>query len=296
MLLLVAGTIPAHALDAGPLGDSSANLSSISSRQPSSVTRDAIVRFQPSPSLPGLAGSPFAPSEPWEPSSLAIAMVLANEDTSKAHRSALEAGGRTEPATTSPSIWRELFACDAPLTRVWSFEFSVGVVSDNTLADYLDPKFVKLRGPGGGVTYNFTVTRRLYQFHWNIGGITLRPELEVPARLTLVDENSGRVIPDFNLGVAVRWRDFPWNKFVRTTLAAGPGLSYSVDPWTGDYQRHPEDPDRSRLKFWLPIELTLALPCFPQHQLVGFIDHQSGGRMLDRGGVDAWGLGYRLEF
>jgi hypothetical protein len=50
------------------------------------------------------------------------------------------------------------------------------------------------------------------------------------------------------------------------------------------------------LKFWLPVELTAALPRWPQHQVVLFLDHQSGGNVFDQGGVDVWGLGYRFEF
>ncbi len=225
--------------------------------------------------------------------------------TATASTAWLSAGAGAEPqAPPAPaavdskptSIWRDLFACDAVADRRWSFEFGVGVVSDNTLSDYTEPRLNKLHGPGGGVTYNFTVSREVHQFTWNLGPITLRPGLEVPARLTLVDENSGRLIPDLNIGLVLRWRDFPWNKFLRTTLAAGPGFSYSFQPWTADFQRHEGDKDRSRLKFWLPIEVTVALPWFPQHQFLAFIDHQSGGTLFDRGGVDAWGLGYRFEF
>lgn len=180
--------------------------------------------------------------------------------------------------------------------RLWSFEFGVAVISDNTVADYTEPKLNKLHGPGGGLTYNFTVARRIHEFDWRIGPVHLRPQIEVPARLTLVDENTGRVIPDLNLGVVLRWQDFPWNRWVRTTLSAGPGMSYSFQVWTADWQRHEDDDDRSRLKFWLPIEFTVALPRWREHQLVAFIDHQSGGTLFDRGGVDAWGLGYRFEF
>jgi hypothetical protein len=206
-----------------------------------------------------------------------------------------ETASTNEPASQK-SFWRDLLACDDRSDRKWSFEFGVAVISDNTPADYTEPKLNKLHGPGGGETYNFTVARRIHQFEWSIGSVTLRPQLEVPARLTLVDENTGRLIPDLNLGLVLRWRDFPWNRLLRTTLAAGPGLSYSFQVWTADFQRHEEDEERSRLKFWLPIEFTVALPWYPRHQLVAFIDHQSGGTLFDRGGVDAWGLGYRFEF
>lgn len=179
--------------------------------------------------------------------------------------------------------------------RLWSFEFGVGVISDNTPADYLEGDVERLDGPGGGVTYNFTFSRQWTEFDWRIGRIRLHPQLERVAMLTIVDENTGRIIPDLNLGLVFRWQDFPWNRFVRTTLAAGAGFSYSFQIWTADKQRHPGE-DRSRIKFWMPIEFTAALPCFPRHQVVAFLDHQSGGDVFDNSGVDVWGLGYRFEF
>src|SRR6185503_18683924 len=84
-------------------------------------------------------------------------------------RLAEEPGGGNSPAdgdNPQRSFVRDLFACDPPLDRLWSFEFGVGVISDNTPADYLKPRLNKLHGPGGGVTYNFTVSRRIYQFNW----------------------------------------------------------------------------------------------------------------------------------
>ena len=213
------------------------------------------------------------------------------------HADSTSAGsGTAEPEVAKRSIWRDLFACDAPLDRLWSVEFGVGVISDNVPADFVTGDFTALDGPGGGYTYNLTVSRRVHQFNWKIGSVVLRPELEVPGRITLVDENTDRVIPDLNLGLVLRWRDFPWNRFLRTTFAFGAGMSYSFQVWTADIQRHPDDLPRSRLKFWLPFELTVALPMYPEHQLVLFTDHQSGGWLFDSGGVDAVGFGYRFEF
>jgi len=144
--------------------------------------------------------------------------------------------------------------------RLWSFEFGVGVISDNTPADYLEGDIERLDGPGGGLTYNFTFSRQCSEFDWRIGRIHLHPQWERVAMLTIVDENTGRIIPDLNVGLVFRWQDFPWNRFVRTTLAAGAGFSYSFQIWTADKQRHPGE-DRSRIKFWMPIEFTAALPC-----------------------------------
>ena len=176
----------------------------------------------------------------------------------------------------------------------WSFEFGVGIIGDSTPGDYLSLGFDRYDGEGSGLTYNFTAAYEVYAFDWKLGSRRFRPAIEIPFMLTLVDEDDGEVIPDFNLGAMVRWRDFQWNRSVYTTFAVGAGLSFSTELWTADIGRHPDDDDRSRWKFWMPIEFTLALPKHPRHQLVLFIDHQSGGTIFDKGGIDAWGFGYRF--
>lgn len=177
----------------------------------------------------------------------------------------------------------------------WAFEFGVGIIGDSTPGNYLELGFDRFDGPGKGLTYNLTAAYRLHEFNWKAGRLRLQPEIELPLMLTLVDQNVGGLIPDVNAGAMIRWRDFPWNRYVYTTFAAGAGISYSFRVWTADYSRHPGE-DRSNLKFWLPIQFTIAAPQYPRHQLTLFIDHQSGGTILDTGGIDAWGFGYRFLF
>lgn len=177
----------------------------------------------------------------------------------------------------------------------WAFEFGVGIIADTTPGDYLKLEYDGYDGKGRGLTYNFTVAYRIYEANWNVGRYGFQPELETPVMLTLVDQNVGGIVPDINLGLQARWKDFPWNRFVYTTLAIGGGFSYSFDVWEADYSRHPGD-DRSRLKFWLPVQFTFAAPWYPNHQFTAFIDHASGGQIFDRGGIDAWGFGYRFQF
>lgn len=180
-------------------------------------------------------------------------------------------------------------------SRRWSFAFGVGIISDTRVHDYFTVNYKELNGPGSGLTYNLTASYRLREFDWKLWNSRVQPQLELPFMLTLVDEDGKEMFPDYNLGLTFRWRDFPWNHFVYTTFAIGGGLSYSSKIWTADRQRH-EGEDRSNLKYWLPLEFTLALPRYPQHQLMLFIDHQSGGWMFDTGGVDVWGAGYRIQF
>ncbi len=86
---------------------------------------------------------------------------------------------------------------------------------------------------------------------------------------------------------------FPWNRWLKTSALVGGGLSYSAQIWRIDREKHPRE-HRSHVKFYWPVELTLALPSLPRHQLVLFSHHQSGGTIFDEGGFDTFGIGYRL--
>jgi hypothetical protein len=178
----------------------------------------------------------------------------------------------------------------------WSFNFGVGIIGDTSApGDYYRFDFDSAWGAGEGRTYNFAINYRLHEFDWKIGKQRFQPQLELPMMLTLVDEEELALFPDYNAGLMFRWRDWPWNRTVYTTFAIGLGVSYSSKVWTFDKQRHPGE-YRAHLKFWLPIELTFAHPKSPQHQIMLFIDHQSGGHITDEGGQDAWGIGYRYNF
>ncbi len=117
----------------------------------------------------------------------------------------------------------------------------------------------------------------------------------MPFTLELVNENSGDTFMAFAGSFNVRWIDFPWNDYVKTSFSMGVGLNYSDRIYQMDQIRHPGD-DRSRLKFNWPIQATFALPSYPDHQLTAFIIHHSGGGMFDHGGLNAFGIGYRRDF
>ncbi len=187
--------------------------------------------------------------------------------------------------------------CGQDGRRDWAYEVGIAMITDNNIEDFASPEFSlnRIHGPSGGNIYTFTATRRLGELQWQVAGHTFTPQLEVPLTLEIVDENSQAPFLDFNASFTVRWIDFPWNKHLKTTFAMGLGLSYSESLYLADIYRHPGE-DRSKLKFNWPIQLTLALPEFPEHQLMIFIAHQSGGHVFDEGGVNSLGVGYRRDF
>ena len=178
--------------------------------------------------------------------------------------------------------------------KAWAFEAGVAVITSNNIEDVLT-SFNRETGPAGGEIYSITASRRLGELIWKIGGHTFTPQLEVPLTVAFVDENSGSLFPDLNASFSVRWIDFPWNDYIKTSFAMGLGLSYSTQIYLIDIERHPGE-DRSKLKFNWPIQMTFALPAYEKHQLTLFIDHQSGGHIFDEGGVNSVGVGYRHDF
>jgi hypothetical protein len=102
---------------------------------------------------------------------------------------------------------------------------------------------------------------------------------------------------EWNSAVLLRWRTFPWDRYVNTTLAYGLGLSYA--------QERPaieEQPHRRAVHTLLsmPAELTFAPPSARGSPWEGMlrIHHRSGafGVVRDAGGSNFLSLGVRYRF
>lgn len=187
--------------------------------------------------------------------------------------------------------------CPGDGRNSWAYEIGVSAITSNHIEDFfIAPSTIEqFHGAAGGNLYTLTATRLLGNLKWEIGGHTFTPQLEVPLTLEIVDENSRSPFLDYNASFTVRWIDFPWNEHVSTSFALGVGLSYSSKVYLADIARHPDE-DRSHLLINFPIQLTLALPQHPEHQLMIFISHQSGGHLYQEGGVNSLGIGYRRGF
>ena len=177
----------------------------------------------------------------------------------------------------------------------WAFEAGVAMITNSSIEDFPLASVHQASGPAGGEVYSLTASRRIGELRWQIGGHTFTPQLEVPFTLEIVDEKGSSPFPGYNLSFVVRWIDFPWNDYVRTSFSMGLGLSYSQEIYQIDIDRHPNE-NRSHFKFNWPIQMMLALPDHPQHQLMIFISHHSGGHIFDDGGFNNLGVGYRREF
>jgi len=177
--------------------------------------------------------------------------------------------------------------------RHWSFEYGYAYITHDVVGDVLLGHTSIADGPSGGHVQLLTAAYRLAEPEWQVGDHVFKPLLELPLTLGIVDENGRSPFLNYSGSFEVRWRDFPWNNIVSTTAAMGLGLAFSDRIFLMDKETHPGW-YRSPVKFNWPMELTLALPQFPQHQVTVFIMHQSGGHIFDRGGINNFGFGYRF--
>lgn len=177
----------------------------------------------------------------------------------------------------------------------WSFQFGTAIVMTNVIDDFAFGRYNRASGPAGGEIYLFQASYTIRDLSWNIAGRTFEPQLELPVVFGIANENERSPFFDTKVGVTIRWKDFPWNSWLYTNLESGSGLSYTERIYAIEEVRHPGR-SRSHFKFYLPIQLTLAHPHHRQHQAVFFLHHHSGGRIFEKGGTNALGLGYRYVF
>lgn len=112
-------------------------------------------------------------------------------------------------------------------------------------------------------------------------------------------DSENQVVPEVDGYLMLRRVNRLWQKYLYTTMAFGGGLSYAFrvpyveDGITGN--------SSTRLLAFLTFEFTVALPQYPQLQLVGRIHHRSGAfgtfyPFKEKPGSNNVGIGIRYYF
>lgn len=93
---------------------------------------------------------------------------------------------------------------------------------------------------------------------------------------------------------------FPWNKWLKTTVGIGEGLSYANEiPFSEKYEYN--NKNSKKLLDFMTFEITLGLSAYPQWQIVGRIHHRSSAfgtfsPKHSHAGSNAIGLAIRYFF
>ncbi len=100
---------------------------------------------------------------------------------------------------------------------------------------------------------------------------------------------------EINSALLLRWRRFPWDDILNTSVALGAGPSFALEVPAIEQERH----DRaSRRLFYMPFEIAAAFPGRESGEVFVRIHHRSGvfDVVSRAGGSNFVGLGYRWSF
>lgn len=120
--------------------------------------------------------------------------------------------------------------------------------------------------------------------------------VEVNANFTYRDDPAGPIY-EFNPYFSLRWANFPWDKYIATTIAVGEGLSYDSQVPSVELKNNPND--ANKLLNFLMLEATFAVPQYANIEFVLRAHHRSGVYGLynsENTGSTAVGLGVRYRF
>ncbi len=146
-----------------------------------------------------------------------------------------------------------------------------------------------------GVRGSYQLDRQFFLRRW------LQPlvsTIELTGNVAYFDDPNGHIY-QFNPYLFFRWRKFPWNEYLLTTIGIGEGMSWS----SGIPQREIRDTKKAlnARKFlnYLYFEITASIPKYPNWQLVYMVHHRSGVFGLYSPGITgstAIGIGIRYLF
>ena len=159
-------------------------------------------------------------------------------------------------------------------TYPWGIAFSRGYITTNNLEDVLAFQYQ----PNGTGLYALDLSYQPGPDHWyQYLSSGFGAQVEFTANFTDLMDPSGSDILQFNPYFAFRWKNFPWNSYLVTTVAAGEGVSFSSDVPTVEKVN-----TSTNFLNYLTFEITFSLPNTPQWQVIYKVYHRSG----------MWGLFY----
>lgn len=175
----------------------------------------------------------------------------------------------------------------------WSFQVGVAYITGSTIDEIAGVNGEWANGPSAGQIYLLQASYKVTTVRPELFGRRFDIDVELPLVLGVVDEHGSDLFMQYSAGVTLRWKTFPWNRWLYTNLETGVGLTYSGHVLLTERERHPNR-DRSHLEFYWPVQIMLAHPRHREHQLVLLLHHHSGGTIFHTGGANSLGIGYRF--
>jgi hypothetical protein len=119
---------------------------------------------------------------------------------------------------------------------------------------------------GGAGIVDGAFSRRLVTF-WH--ALDIEPEIGIAKRV------GDMQAAEFWGAVAFRWTAFPWNHYIKTTIAISEGISLATQVDTVERDANANHAGSVFLNYFSP-EITFAIPDYEKYELVFSIHHRSG--------------------
>jgi len=178
----------------------------------------------------------------------------------------------------------------------WSVLGYFGKMTQNELVQDL---YFHFNGLGPGDLYSLEINHQLAKDNGFRRFVSpLVSTVELAANGTYETDPNG-IIYEFNPYVMFRWRNFPWNQYILTTVGIGEGVSWaSRNP---QRETRTEEKAENARKFlnYVAFEATMSLPKHPEWQVLYRLHHRSGAFGLYCPGIvgsTAAGIGIRYWF
>lgn len=180
--------------------------------------------------------------------------------------------------------------------KPWSIMLYKGWTSTETLAQTVKFKYESADEDvySAELAYTLAPTNpvsRFFSYIWS--------KFQLAGNLAIRDEHDQRTIYEFDAYFVLRWQNWPWNRYVPTTVAIGEGLSYVSRVPGVEIGSSSDGKDSKKLLNYLMGEITVAHPSYPEFQLVGRIHHRSGAYGAfgaGNSGSNTVGVGLRYHF
>jgi hypothetical protein len=152
-------------------------------------------------------------------------------------------------------------------------------VYSGPLTSQTSSKIFRHHGFGGSGIFAITASKEIGDFYEK----RLNFELESQAVFHFGKQHHFEWNP---IAIIARWRSFPWNKALPTTLAIGDGISIATRKPKLEVKRRGRH-DSARTLNYVMAEATFSLPCYTQWAFVLRYHHRSGMFGLFHGVHDA---------
>jgi len=206
---------------------------------------------------------------------LGLSTAYADENTTSTTPTTSAPTAAAPSPTASSNSYDWMHSGDVYDKYTWGI---MGYVGGMTHSELYHDLYFAYDGLGPGTLYTLEVDHQLSKenlFRRFFQKALFASTVELASNFTYETDPTGP-LTEFNPYFIVRWRDFPWNKYVLTTIGIGEGVSWASHSPQQELDSENEPGDATKFLNYVMTEITFSLPSHPEWQIMYRLHHRSG--------------------